>query len=529
MKATPCHHPTVSRRRWGFFIVTALLVSSLAGCGGKAVVVCADPVDMVYAAAEDSLGLDQFLTLAVEQQAVRRQLAQRYLADARGAGRADYRIRALTTAAGLAPDDPEIWLQLAHVWRWLGVYLQTDTSLNNAVAAVRALAATSAVLVERGPKYKETAALAIALQRAWLHYDRGEWREAMPWVRAALRVEAGSEAVLQIRGLLEAIQGKRGMAHEIAGDLQRKDVFSTDRGWIMSNLDTAKGRKREAFNQFLRLRPEPGRAAECYRDMGRAAERVQEWSYVRKWYRESAAALPFRNITCLTEIEHPRISDESGRHPLSFWLAFDQYYVTGSLSSYLAYVFERFESAPDAAEKDRWGGLVVNAAGICLRLEMESPYVRRVRGLVFAGTGRTDRALVDLRDAVREFGKKSRYVAQLEAEIGHLLLLQEDHAGAIGHLRRALDANANSAQAWSDLGLALIMAGDNDGAADALTRALGLDENLVAAWYNRGLMALHAGNLEQAEADLAQAAHLAPDNGEVANLLQQVMRQKRRQ
>ena len=79
------------------------------------------------------------------------------------------------------------------------------------------------------------------------------------------------------------------------------------------------------------------------------------------------------------------------------------------------------------------------------------------------------------------------------------------------------------------LGLALIMAGDNKGADDALTRALGLDENLVAAWYNRGLMALHAGNLAQAEADLAQAASLAPDNGEVANLLQQVMRQKRRQ
>ncbi len=527
MKAIRCHGPTADWKRWGLFVTASFLWLVVAGCADTAPRSCADQVDMSYAAAEDSLGLIDFLALDAAQQQARRQLARRFEAEASSAGRADYCLRALTSAAGLAPDDPGIWLRLARVWRWLGDYLLADTSLDNAVAAVNALNTGSPVIVARGVAYKETAALETAMQRAWLHYDRGEWRKAMSWVRAVLRVEPGNEAALQIRGLLEAIQGRRGMAHEIASDLERKDEFTSDTAWILSNLDIARGRWRSAFNYFLDLRPDPRHAAECYRDMGRAAERVKEWSYVRKWYRESAAALPFRNITCLREVEHTPIGNVSGKHKLPFWLAFDQYYVTGSLSAYLAYAFERFEVAETAADRELWGGFVVNAAGICLRLEMEKPHVRRARGLVFARTGRHDRALADLRTAVREFGAKSKKTPQLEAEIGHLLLLQEDHQGAIGHLRRALAGEPNSAQALSDLGLALIMAGDRAGAEEALTRAISLAPTLTAAWYNRGLMHLHMGHLDQAETDLAEAARLAPDNMEVANLLQQVMQQKR--
>ena len=74
------------------------------------------------------------------------------------------------------------------------------------------------------------------------------------------------------------------------------------------------------------------------------------------------------------------------------------------------------------------------------------------------------------------------------------------------------------------MGLALIMTGDREGAEKALTRALELDPTSVTAWYNRGLMNLHDDNLEQAEADLLKAAELAPDNQDVARLLQQVSR-----
>ena len=521
------HRPTAWLKRWGFFLAVLPGVLVSAGCAGRAPISCQGPFTMVYDAAEDSLGLEPFQALTASQQASRRQQARRYLREAGGSGRADHRITALTNAAGLTPDDPDIWLRLAGVWRWLGDYIHTDICLDNAATAVRSLDSGSALLAERGAGYRETAALQTALQRAWLHYDRAEWREGLPWARAALQVEHGNRSALRIRGLLEAILGTRGMAHEIAGDLRRKDVFSTDIAWIMSNLETAEGRLREAFNYCIDLRPDTQQASECYRDMGRTAERLGEWGYARKWYRESAAALPFRGISCLTELMSPRISEAGGRDPLPFWIAFDRYYVTGSLSAYLAYAYGRFEAAENAAERETWGGLVVNAAGICLRLEMERPDARRARGMVYAGTGHTDRALEDLQTAAEEFAAVGRPDPTLEAEIGRLLLRQEDHRGAISHLGRALEIQPDAARSWSDMGLSLILAGDTEGAEKALSRAIELDPGLVTAWYNRGLMHLHAGEMDAAEADLKEAARLAPDNTDVGRLLQQVMRQSR--
>ena len=52
------------------------------------------------------------------------------------------------------------------------------------------------------------------------------------------------------------------------------------------------------------LRPLEDHNAECWRDMGRAAERVGEWSYAQKWYRESAAALPFEARFGRTSMEY---------------------------------------------------------------------------------------------------------------------------------------------------------------------------------------------------------------------------------
>jgi Flp pilus assembly protein TadD len=263
--------------------------------------------------------------------------------------------------------------------------------------------------------------------------------------------------------------------------------------------------------------------------MGRSAERLGQWAYAARWYRESAAAYPLRNPGCLTELSSLPLAAADRAQPLPFWVASDRFYVTGSLSAYLAYAFGRFEAAAEASAKERWGGLVVNAAGTCLRLNPAEVQARRARGLVYARTGRPDRALVDLQDALAESTRQGVADAPLEAELGHVLLLLHEHQQARSHLRRAVALSPESAQAWSDLGLALIMSDERDEAAVALGRALELDVGLVAAWYNRGLMHLHAGDLAAAEADLAEAARLAPDNREVVALLQQVIRRARSQ
>ena len=435
-------------------------------------------------------------------------------------------MRALANAAGLAPDDPEIWLRLATIWRWVGENLRTEACLANAAAAVRNLGRRGSDFFDRSTGYKKDVALRTGLERAWLHYDRAEFNEGLDWALAASQMEPGNALAWQVLGLLEGRLGHRSRAQEAAGDILRARGFNTDTAWILSVLESSFGRHREAFNYFLELRPQEDRAAECWRDMGLAAERVGEWSYARRWYRESAAGLPFEDTSCLLAVTSPRLDFRLRSVQQQVWLAFGRYYVTGSRSAYTAYALERFDQASGVEERDIWAGLLVNSAGICIRMNLDSPWALRARGIVFSRTGKTDRGLKDLQRASRQLKELGVEDARVAAEIGHLFLLDEKTGKAIEHLRVALGMDDQLAGAWSDLGLALIMVGDTNGAETALTRSLELDSTSATAWYNRGLMNMHSGNLAQAESDLKKAAEMAPDNQMVGRLLQQVLRRK---
>jgi tetratricopeptide (TPR) repeat protein len=527
--------PTADSRRWGFcrvlrgpnlLLATIALAVVLTGCAGSLPEECDEPGNTGFSAAEDSLGLEEFLALDPEQQQVRREMAKEWLERSRKAPRATDRVQALANAGGLTPDDPEIWLGMAKVWRWVGDNIRTEASLDNAAAAVRQLGRNGSGLNNRSYGYRRDAALRTGVLRAWLHYDRAEYSVGLSWAKAAVRLESGNEQANQVLGVLEASLGHRSQAHEIAGGINRAHGFHTDAAWILSNLDRSMGRNREAFNFFLELRPTEDHAAECFRDMGLTAERVQEWSYARRWYRESAAQLPFDDTSCLTEITHPRLDTRFRSSNQPVWLAFGRYFVTGSRSAYTALAMERFDKAASSQEKDQWAGLVVNSAGICLRMKEDVPWALRARGIVFSRTGKEDRGMEDLRRASTQLKELGLEDGRVAAEIGHLLLIKEEQTRALNSLRRAVELEADYAAAWSDLGLALIMTGDQEGAEAALSKALEIDPSSVTAWYNRGLMNLHAGHLDMAEADLLKAAELAPDNQDVARLLQQVSRRR---
>jgi len=508
-------------------LVGATLPLSLAGCAGSSPEQCADPGGVGFSAPEDSLGIEEFLALEPAHRQFRRAQADVWLDRSRKAPKANDRIQALANAAGLAPDDPEIWLSLAKIWRWLGNNIRTEVCLDNAAAAVRSLGRKDSDLSDRARQYKKDTALRTAILRAWLHYDRAEYHEGLRWAKAATQVEPGNALALQVKGVLVASLGHRSHAHKIADDILRSRDFKTDSAWIRSNLERSWGRHREAFNYYLNLRPNEEHASECFRDMGLAAERVAEWSYARRWYRESAAEIPFEDTSCVVEITHERLDSRarSSRQPV--WMAFGRYYVTGSRSAYTAYVLERFDQAATSDEKDLWGGLLVNSAGICVRLNEDKPWAFRARGIVFARTGKEDRGLEDFQRAAKLLKKLGVEDARVTAEMGHLILMDEQPRRAIPHLRRAVELDRENAIAWSDLGLALIMTGEVTEAQRALTTSIELDPDSATAWYNRGLMNLHADNLDQAEADLLKAAELAPDNREVAKLLQRIAQKKK--
>lgn len=517
----------------------ALLLSALiwlgTGCGGPPRVAVVPFSALNGVAAVDSLGLDTFLSLTPSERASRRAEAAAYLQAAQSASTDRAYTRALLAAAGLAPDDPAPWLDLAHTWRWVGDYLQTETCLDNATAAVKAWGAPgTGGTTDRAAR--DAAALRIALLRAWLAYDRAVWRDGLSWARAAAEMKEGKQEAWCIEGLLSGALGRHADAHQAAADLQRRDPFNSDAAWILAVLARGRGEDRPAFDRLVHgqpgqgtlaeLRPERDHAAACFRDMGSIAETVAEWGYARRWYSESAAALPVRHTDGVSRVQAPRLGPPDRRAELPVWLADGRYYVTGSLAAYADLAYRRF-SAATGPEREFWAGATVNATGILVRRGVEAPWAQRTRGLVFAGLGQGDRGLADLQRAAASLETRGQVDAELEAAMGHLLLLKEDADGARDHLRRAVAGDPGLAGAWSDLGLALVMEDDRRGALAAFDRALSLDPGLVTAWYNRGLMHLHAGELDAAESDLAEAASLAPDNPDVARVLQQLQARRR--
>lgn len=485
-------------------------------------------------AAADSLGLDDFHSLTAAERASRRAEAAAYLERVRVAGSADARAGALLSAAGMAPDNPFTWLDLAELRRWVGEDLAAEVCLERAAEAVRKGGAAGAdEQFSRGDL--EAAAMRTALQRAWLHYDRAEWREGLRWARAATGYEPGNHESRTIEGLLVAAIGHYSAATEIADDIRRADMFASEPDWILAVLDLARGEEKSAFARLIKsrpggdevsdLRPVRGRASECFRDMALIAERIGQWSWARRWYAESGSAVPLDDAA-IVQVRHRRLGAPDAAPEMPVWLADDRHYVTGSLSAFAALALERHDAAA-APGRDHWAAAVVNATGILLRRLEDQPWALRARGLVFAARGDGDRALADLQRAATLLAAEGLADARLEAGLGRAHLLRQDHKAALKHLRLAVDRDPRLAAAWSDLGLALVMAVDPEGAAAAFDQAIVLDPTLPAAWYNRGLMHLHAGRYDEAAADLAEAARLAPDNPEIARLLQQLEARRR--
>ena len=509
------------RLRWLLAVLVPVVLAS--GCASRHALVRQDPTRIIYTAKADSLDMASFLALPEAERATRRDLAREWLDQARRQTALDAKVQCLVNVAGLTPDDPEAWLQLAGIWCRLGLYLDAESCLDRATAAMRRLQPGEWVF-ERGQHYRREIVRRTALTRAWLHYDRAEWAEGLDWAAGAARLEPGDDAAMLILGLLKGASGQWSHAQEISRDMRRRDAFNPDATWVNAISEVGLGRTAEAFGYMLHMRPNRLHISEAWRDMGRVAERVREWSYALRWYRESAAALQWRDRTTLVQVQAPVLDPAVAATPLPVWVAFDRYYVTGSLSAYAALALNRFRALLPGPERDYWAGAVVNATGVCVRLGIDEAWALRARGLVFAGTSMPDLGLADLRRAAELLGDEGKADPEIAAALGHLLLMKENHFAALPYLNKAVELAPDDAAAWSDLGLALIMTGDTDAADKALSRALAIDPRLIAAWYNRGLMHLHAGRLEQAETDLREAARLAPGNPEVGELLQQTRR-----
>ncbi len=499
--------------------------------GLAAMVGCASPGGggcngLVLTAPGETVGAispELFAELPLAEQNHRIRQAQKFRATALSSPKLETKLSLLTKAVATDPDFATGWLDLAGILRWAGEDAQTENALINGERAITNLAAAGQGALADKLIFRD------AILRAWYHYDRGEWLQGRRWARTAMGREPGSSESRLITGLLSARLGEASQARNIADDIRRLDEFATEPAWISACLEASRGLNREAFSFYLELRPQDIYVAECYRDMARTAEQLGEWSYARRWYRESASAAISGIANCLTKVVHSRLAPGSAGTTMPVWLGIDESYATGSWSAYTALAMEKFNQASPGPDRDRWAGAVINGAGICLRMNLDRPWARRAKGLVFAATDHPDKARSSLRKASRELAQAGTPDALVEGELGRMLILEGGFDEALLHLQRAVSLDPNRARSWSDLGLVLVRTGKRVRAGEALTRAIELDPGLAVAWYNRGLLAMHMGNLEQAAADLKQAVILAPDNQEILHLLQrvEVARQKK--
>jgi tetratricopeptide (TPR) repeat protein len=530
--------PSASTRfRLATVLIPALLVAFLASCGGPDLARRRAAAELLSDVEADSLGIAEFLALPGAQRDARRERARTWLRHAADTADPWSRAQAVRAAAGLVPDDPSVWLDLAEVRSWLGDDLGTDAALSAATAAIRQLNEPDADLrVDRGER--DGIAVRASLQRAWYHYGRAEWHEGLGWARAALSVEPGNRRALVVKGLLDAAVHQTIRAERTASDLARRDPADPAVSWIHVLIDRAMGDDIAAYNIASRMklgrdgsvrglasigvRSPDDRVAEFWQDMGALAEALGEWAQARWWYGEAAAALPLTATRYRSRFDGPRLGDPASAADLPVWLAFDRNFLAGSRSTYTALVFARFDAATTPADRTLWGGMTVNATGILLRRGEDRPWALRARGLVFLDRGNLERARSDLERAERLFAEEDREDPRVTAGLGRMWLQEEDHRRALPYLERAVRLAPMDPEAWSDLGLGRVMARDTAGAEEAFGRAIALDPDAATAWYNRGLMFLHAGDLEAAAADLGEAARLAPDNAEVGRLLQRI-------
>lgn len=515
--------------RWSFLpaVVAALSLMVLSGCQH-------DPrryeyvaSDLGYAATSDSLGVSGFLDLSVQRQVQRTEEAGTWRRRADHAASLAVELRALRTSLGLDPTQADLWLRLAKRSRWFGNYQHTEDALLGLRAALP-------FVNER----RHDLAAAAAVCGSWLRYDRGEWKRGSALVDSARVHSADKDETQLLEALHLAGLGRNRRAEETAFRFAKSDHRAH---WIYAVSYWRRGGPEPAhgiFNgtsstivsadaDFVKgvMRPMSVHVAESYRDFGLVEELLGNWWLAERQYEHALDAVPGADDPAIARVDHTILRRTRRDNTMPVWLAFGRHYVTGSLSAYTAFALDRHGDATDTASREFWASAVLDAAGSCVRLDIDAAWARRARGLVLAHYQEQEtQARHDLVAATRWFDRRRIVDVESLAVLGRLFLEAGRPAHARPVLERATNAAPGRARVWSDLGLAYIQLGLPDRALPALEHALNGDPTLAVAWYNRGLLRFHMDDLEGAVEDLNRACELAPGNKDISALLERLRR-----
>jgi tetratricopeptide (TPR) repeat protein len=335
-------------------------------------------------------------------------------------------LQRLRTALGLDPANPYNW----HMYAWLAEAVGDLDRLGRAInGAERALALVPA------DKLRPIRA-GVALQAAWLAWDRGRIREIAGHLERARSYDADPFAVTLLGGLAAAVQGDEAGAIAAADALRSTQVrqFPLDyrtsgpapdvlnvsvwkrvpsdyaASWIRALVWLQAGDADLALKAFRGYSGDDiyplgwrfwNAAGVIYEVTGRRPMSERAWNRARI-SRPMAPFFPTRH----EEVKTGRLTGRTGRLPL--YLSFDRFYNAGSRLARSALQVQELEKIEDEAARQDLAADIIDELDASQARGEYAAQAALLRGSVYHALGDKDAVAIEVREAVRLLNEQAQ-------------------------------------------------------------------------------------------------------------------------
>ena len=311
--------------------------------------------------------------------------------------------------------------------------------------AATALASAEAALAEIPGDQLTQLRGEVALDKAWLQHDQGDWSDAIESLQAAVGYGIKGTEPRLIQGLVHAQSGETQMAVEIANSLRSAEVRSFPQNmestsfgpelndvsvwrvrtsnylqsWILALTWLHEGKTdmaAAAFGQYSQKDLYPY-AQRFWNDAGRIYEITGRRSLAHKAWSMARISTPYVVYFVYKPygVDVGQLTGRPGAIP--FFLGFDQFYTTGSRLAFGAALVEQVAAATDEMTKQELAGRALDELEVC-RVTGRYPGQSQVlKGQTYYLVGDLGSALVEVEEALQimdEQGDKAGFSAVLQ-------------------------------------------------------------------------------------------------------------------
>jgi len=325
----------------------------------------------------------------------------------------------LRTAVGLDPSNPHAWHIMAYFCDFIGDQARAAGALNSAEAALTKIPADQ--LMELRAE--------VALDRAWLQRDRGEFEEARTSLKSAVEFGAKGNGPRLLQGLIAAQTGETQKAVEIATALRSAEVrafppnlrstsFAPDlsdvtawrtrpsnylQSWILALTWLREGNTEmatAAFGQFSTNDQYP-EAQRFWNDAGRIYEITGRRSLSHRAWSMARITTPYIVYFVYKPfaVDLGKLTGRPGQVP--YFLGFDLFYTTGNRLAYCADLVEKVAAVEDEFKKQELGARALDELELCKRADIYPGQAQVLMGQVYYLMGDLGSALLEVEAALQ--------------------------------------------------------------------------------------------------------------------------------